>query len=39
MIRTPRLIANRYGVFAVRVLIPAVLTGLGKRKSELNLQA
>lgn len=32
MIRTPRLIANRYGVFAVRVLIPAALTGTGKRR-------
>jgi integrase len=32
MIRTPRLIANRYGVFAVRILIPSALTGTGKRK-------
>jgi integrase len=32
MIRTPRLIANRYGVFAVRVLIPAAITGTGKRR-------
>jgi integrase len=32
MIRTPRLIVNRFGVFAVRILIPAALTGTGKRR-------
>jgi integrase len=32
MIRTPRLVSNRFGVFAIRVLIPAKQSGTGVRK-------
>ena len=32
MIRTPRLLANRYGVFSVRIVISAAHTGTGKRR-------
>lgn len=34
MIRTPRLVTNRYGVFAVRILIPATQTGRGKASAD-----
>jgi integrase len=32
MIRTPRLLANRYGVFSVRIVISAAQSGTGKRR-------